>query len=150
MVARSLEQRNAVDLASNCSLGDLLEIAGATLPEDSLRQLSIERLGSRLPALASPGAAYAAEPQYWRSLKHEFHLLVCTDDKKYAALRKQLEGFGKHADKAVVAAIATAMASVVGVLASVLASFVAILLIAFLKLGKEAFCAVDTLDLKAA
>jgi len=139
-----------VNLASNCSPESLLEIAAAALPEDDLRQLSIERLGNRLPALVGPGAAHLTEPQYWSSLKLEFRLLVCTDDKKYAALRKQLEGFGKHADKAVVAAIATTMASVVGAFASVLASFVAILLIAFLKLGKEAFCGAETLDLKAA
>jgi len=80
-------------------------------------------------------------------LKEEFRKLLCTSDKKYLSLRKKLSTNSNKAYTTVVSAIAAAMASQFGVVAGVLMPFCALVLVAILKLGKEAFCANAQLDI---
>jgi hypothetical protein len=148
MVARRQQGEVDVDLSGTLSEGGLLAIAAQNLPESDLRSLSVERLGHRLPTIADPGGMHLADAPYWASLKREFRTLFCTDDPRYASLRSELQAAAKNADKAVVAAIAAAVASFVGLAASALASFVAILLLAMLKLGTEGFCGMQALEIK--
>jgi hypothetical protein len=102
----------------------------------------IDELGTQLLPRAIDGdAMYAFWPDYWEKLKHEFRVLVCTADKRYADLRKKLAASADKAQTAVVSAIAAAMAAQFGVVAGVLVPFVALCLIVLARTGREAFCA---------
>ncbi|SAL04042.1 hypothetical protein AWB81_06570 [Caballeronia arationis] len=85
---------------------------------------------------------------YWDQLKSEFRLLLCTKDKKYQALRRDLAKTSSKSQLAVVSAISAAVGASIGVVAGALVPVCAICLIAVLKLGQEAFCQVKSLDVK--
>jgi hypothetical protein len=84
----------------------------------------------------------------WERLKHEFHLLICTNDKKYRTLRKKINASEHNSEIAVVGMISAAVAAQVGPLAGALIPFCAICLTAVVKLGKEAFCREERLDIR--
>lgn len=103
---------------------------------------SIDTIGNAtLPRAIDGPVMYAFWPDYWEQLKREFKILLCTADKKYARLRKELNAAAKKSQTAVVSMIAAAMASTFGVVAGVLVPFCALCLVAVAKLGREAFCA---------
>jgi hypothetical protein len=74
-------------------------------------------------------------------MKDEFKLLICTDDARYADLRKKIESSGDKSQTAIVAMIAAGVAAYVGVAAGVLVPFCALLLLASVRVGKNAYCA---------
>lgn len=79
--------------------------------------------------------------EYWQRLKHEMHLLICTDDPKYASMR---QGFGKESN--VTSAVALSMLSSavsahLGIEAGLATPLVALTLLALLRTNKEAWCA---------
>lgn len=84
------------------------------------------------------------EKGFWPKLKIEFRILVCTDDKKYDSLRRQLKASSGKSQTVIVSAIAAAMAVHVGVIAGVLVPFCALCLFGILKLGQSAFCSDGT------
>jgi hypothetical protein len=129
---------------SELSQDHLLEIVqgDGVLRHFDLATQSIDRIGNRALPLAIDGAvSYGIWPDYWEKLKREFRLLLCTKDKKYNMLRKELGSASKKSQTAIVSTIAVAMASQFGVVAGVLVPFCALCLIALSRLGKEAFCA---------
>jgi hypothetical protein len=66
------------------------------------------------------------EKGFWSKLKIEFRILVCTDDKKYSSLRRQMKASSGKSQTVIVSAIAAAMAAHVGVIAGVLVPFCAL------------------------
>jgi hypothetical protein len=107
---------------------------------------SIDTIGNAtLPRAIDGPVMYAMWPDYWERLKCEFKILLCTNDKKYAHLRKELGVAAKKSQTAIVSMIAAAMASAFGVVAGVLVPFCALCLVAVAKLGREAFCTVNQL-----
>lgn len=112
---------------------------------DDLKSYSVESLGAWLPSIADRriGIAHAVPPDappYWSRLKNEFRILLCTKDKRYADLRKKLEANARKSQLALVSIVAAAMGHYVGVAAGILVPFCALCLIAFLRMGREAFC----------
>jgi hypothetical protein len=102
---------------------------------------SIDELGTELLPRAIDGdAMYAFWPDYWEKLKHEFKLLICTVDERYADLRATLAASASKTQTGVVSSIAAAMAAQFGVVAGLLVPFVALCLIVLARVGKEAFC----------
>jgi hypothetical protein len=81
---------------------------------------TLEELGRLLAIRADPDAIYATPPEYWRQLKQEFRLFLCTKDKKYATLRRELGEKGKRSQTFVISALSAAMAHSLGVAAGVL------------------------------
>lgn len=79
--------------------------------------------------------------KYWLLVKHEFHLFLCTNDRKYGKLRRKLRSYGKKSEAMVISLIAAAIGSSIGVMAGVIAGFCAVCLYGVVKMGKEAFCA---------
>ena len=120
----------------------------ARFTPEILATTTIEWLGNRLlpETIDGRGTAYASWPKYWVQLKNEFRILICTSDRKYYSLRKQLSAAGQKSHATIVSSIAAVMASQFGVVAGVLVPFCALLLLAMLKLGKEAFCVSAHLD----
>jgi hypothetical protein len=111
-------------------------------------QFDMDRLGeqvARMIEMRSGGmvrkGVILMKASLWRRVRHEMNLLLCTKDKKYAPLRKQLSKESGSTHIAVVGIIAAAVSSELGVVPGMLVPLVALLLAAVLKLSKEAYCA---------
>ena len=72
------------------------------------------------------------QPNYWKRVKNELHLLVCTDDKKYATLRKHIGKEGRTTQVAIVSSISAAIGAIIGTSAAVIGPFVTLGLMALL------------------
>jgi hypothetical protein len=104
--------------------------------------MSIDQVGTTyLPQAIDGPRSYFSWPDYWERLKSEFCLLVCTKHRKYAALRRRLAATASTSQTAVVSTISVAMAAQFGTTFGVLVPFIAMCLIAFVRIGQEAFCA---------
>jgi hypothetical protein len=114
---------------------------------DEMRELTIEELGQYMPEFVDGPMLYATKPKYWSALKREFRRLVCTNDKRYSTLKARLNAAGSKSQLTLVSTIAVAVSAHVGVAAGVLVPFCSLCLIALVKLGKEAFCDIQQLDL---
>lgn len=79
--------------------------------------------------------------KYWAMVKDEIRLLVCTRDKKYTVLRKQIREAIKHSQAPVVAMISATLASSMGVAVGVISGLVAVAIFAIVKIGTNAYCA---------
>lgn len=101
---------------------------------------SFEEIGNMLPQFADPDLLFAMPPPYWQRLKTEFHCLICTKDKKYEPLRKQLRSTTKRSQTLIVSSLSVAMAHAVGVAAGVLTPFCALCLLALATTGRSAYC----------
>jgi hypothetical protein len=66
--------------------------------------------------------------------------LLCTNDKKYAAVRRQIAKEGNAAQKLLIGVIAGAIGATLGIVAGALVPVVAVALLAAVKVGKEAYC----------
>jgi hypothetical protein len=86
--------------------------------------------------------------KYWYAVKKEISILVCTDDKKYKSLRTQLNTLGTKSQTAVVSMIAAAMAAYIGAIAGLLVPMCALVLLAMMRVGKNAFCAQKELNMR--
>jgi hypothetical protein len=100
--------------------------------------------GGRLPPQMSiqgiPPEDSRPEKKYWDYVRTEMRLFLCTDDKKYKSLWKQIDDMQKKSTTAIVGVIAAFLGSSLGAPATILAGFVAVCLYAVLKVGKEAYC----------
>jgi hypothetical protein len=81
--------------------------------------------------------------RFWLLVKKELHLLICTNHKKYASLRRSLSPWtGQKSQLAYVSAIASGLAPHVGVLTStILTPLSAICILATIHVGREVLCA---------
>jgi hypothetical protein len=109
--------------------------------------MSIDDLGAELTlGIRNSERGFGFEDQLWSQLKSEFRLLICDTGTKYADIRKQAGDLGRHGQTAIVALLAGALGSAIGVSAAAIAPAVALLVLAAVKIGREAFC--KTLDLR--
>jgi hypothetical protein len=67
--------------------------------------------------------------------------LVCTDNKRYATLRKSLGKESKTTQLAIVSTISTATTPYIGITAASAIPFVTLWLMALLQVGANAWCA---------
>jgi len=84
--------------------------------------------------------------KYWPKFKEEMRLLICTDDKKYAAVRRQLLTGGKKSQAVILSTISAALAPHIGVIAGVAVPLSGITLYAIAVAGKHALCRGESLD----
>jgi hypothetical protein len=110
-------------------------------------EFTIEEVGKQINR-GEFGFQYFNDPMYWVAFKKEFHILLCSKDKKYQKLRSNLAKSNEKGLLAVVWEISDAIAGSLGVVAGELVPICAICLIAVLKLGKETFCHAKTLDVR--
>ncbi len=77
----------------------------------------------------------------WARFKSQFHLLICTNDRRHSKLRKQMEKTGSQLQIAVTAAIGASIGPRIGVPATaVLVPLGAICLLILAGVGKQVFC----------
>ena len=88
----------------------------------------------------SAGARPPPSPNYWGRVRDEIHKLVCTNDLRYASLRRQLGAHSGKTQTAIVGVISAYVATVLGLAIGAVVPLVAVCLIALLRLGKNAFC----------
>lgn len=96
------------------------------------------QMSSRPPTVASED--HRPEKKYWEFVKAEMHAFLCTDDKKYKSLWKEIKASRTGATSAVVGIISAFLAQSIGAVATVLSGFVAVCLFAAMKIGTEAYC----------
>ncbi|MBF6058005.1 hypothetical protein [Thiomicrorhabdus heinhorstiae] len=83
--------------------------------------------------------------KYWEAVKQEIAILICTDHKKYRELKKSLNAAKNKGTNALVAIVAAGIASQFGIAAGAIAGFCAIAINSVIKIGKEAYCSLQTL-----
>lgn len=127
---------------------DLLEIVDESprFRTWDLTRISIDDAGDYFMSRGGAGAREEPRLPYWEQLKDEFRILICTREKKYESLRKELGSTQKKSQTVVVSVIAATMADQFGVAVGVITPFCALCLVAIVRLGKEAFCASKSLQ----
>ncbi|UVO34494.1 hypothetical protein KUL72_23745 [Bradyrhizobium arachidis] len=90
---------------------------------------------------SASSAVRVVRPNYWKRVKNELHVLICTNDARYAALRKHLGKESKTTQVALVSSIAATIGAYIGVAAAIVGPFVTLGLMALLQVGKNAWCA---------
>jgi hypothetical protein len=79
--------------------------------------------------------------KYWERVQRELHLLICTNDSKYESLRRAISKHGSLTQTTIVSNISSAIAVSLGYTLAAITPLVAIGLIAFLRVGANAWCA---------
>jgi len=113
-------------------------------PDNLARLITIEPLkmsrGGRVTVRAAKAARKSRRRQnYWTRVKKEIHILICTNDRKYATLRRQFTK-GKS-QTALVTIICGGIAEYIGGSPAVIMPLVAVALLSFLEVGISAYCA---------
>lgn len=72
---------------------------------------------------------------------NELHVLICTNNKRYAKLRKLFGKESRMAQTAMVSTISASIGAYIGAASAVIVPFVALGLLAFLSVSKNAWCA---------
>ena len=83
---------------------------------------------------------------YWRAFLNEFKIFLCTNDKKYASLRRELALVEGKSQAALVSVIAASIGASIGAIATVIAPLVKLSLIVVIRVSKEAFCRMQEID----
>jgi hypothetical protein len=126
---------------------DLTSRANIRISAEELREKSVDDIGYMMSSfIHGISPSIRPQPEYWTRLKNEIHELICTDSKRYAALRRKLNKKGANAQTAIVATISAGIASHLGFAAGALVPFCALCLLAIAKVGQRAFCQERDLD----
>ena len=78
-------------------------------------------------------------PTYLARVKKEFHILICTNDKRYASLRRSFSK--KESQTVIVATLVGGIADYLGISAATVTPIVALSLLTFLQVGVNVYCA---------
>jgi hypothetical protein len=139
--------RGAMDWAEQIDDAELEALLARSVSYSLSQFATIDDLGQELAIEAHPDEqGFGFSGKLWNTLKREFRALLCQADPKYTDLRKQLNSLASQSTTGLVAAISGALGASIGDAAAVISPMVALLLLAAIRLGKEAFCATVTLD----
>lgn len=141
----NLNESNLIEIVNGQIINNPFAIS--TLESKQWNIQTIDEIGNLMPVVIHESSDFFEWPQYWKSLKKEFKMLVCGKDQKYDILRAELNKKSKKAETLIVSIISAAFASTLGLSAGLIAPFCALCLIALLKLGREAFCSMEYLDI---
>lgn len=76
----------------------------------------------------------------WEQTKKEFRVLLCTDEPRYAAVRKKADEVTPGYTTALIAAISAALGATIGITAAAVTPLIGLLLLALSRVGKNAIC----------
>jgi hypothetical protein len=129
-----------MDIERWVSEDQLIDIIGASRFA-SWEESTIEHLGERISkSLGPPDRHEPGSAKHWYAVKHEIRLLVCTSDKRYDDLRKQIENVGTKSSTTVISLITASLTVHIGILAGILVPLTALALLMVARVGKNAFC----------
>jgi hypothetical protein len=117
------------------TLVDLVQ--GGTAPQDAI---ALWLGGSREGRISPMGGASGERPRYTELFYKEMHLLLCTTDSKYKALREQFPKINKGTIATASSVIATTLAPSLGMATALVTPAVVLLFIALGRVGHEAWC----------
>jgi len=107
-------------------------------PDDLARFITIEPLkmsrGGRVT-----GRKSQRRQNYWTRVKKEIHILICTNDKKYAGLRRRITS--RKSQTYIVFTLSAGIAHYMDVAAGMITPFVATALLGFIEVNIKAYCA---------
>jgi hypothetical protein len=155
-ISQHLSEEGLVSIAENYFTAQLdIARSGISYAEkppsarDIFEQSSIEEIGRLAGTFESDERLghHAALP-YWTRLKQEFVIFLCTEDKKYADLRRKIDSAGTKSQTTIVSMIAAAVAINVGLAAGALVPFCALLMLGMVRIGKNAFCGGASLNVQ--
>jgi hypothetical protein len=101
---------------------------------------------SRVPIIAMDGMpegppSIPIPPQsFLRQVQHEVRLFICTNDQRYADVKRNIATQARKSQLLLISAISGAVGGRLGTEAGILTPLVALYLLAALKIGKEAYC----------
>ena len=103
---------------------------------------SAQGFGIQNSARKPPAGMFPPKPprDFWAEIKKEFYQLLCTNDRKYAKLRTQLNKKSTTATTVILSSISVEVAVHLGVTAGMLTPLIALMLYAILKLGLNSWC----------
>jgi hypothetical protein len=124
---------------------DVFEADVSVVLKNSLTVAGLEEIaGPRMGSMGEADEELEKKERETHRLLHvvgrEMHLLICTMDRKYDKLRRELVGQTGQTQLMIVTAIAAAVGAALGAIAAAVVPLVATLLKALLVIGKSAFC----------
>jgi hypothetical protein len=108
------------------------------LDATTITELDVQ--GAQLNKIHKPGGLSLTPRDYWNSVKQEFWLLACTNNRKYASHRKTIPENAKKSQATAISTISVTLGATLGIVPGLLTPFVAMLIKFCLKVGLEAFC----------
>jgi len=107
----------------------------------SVYEVHAYRCGILSPSISSDRLMAVIAPRnLWKEFKDEFHLFLCTNDRKYSKLRKDLQSKGSKTTTVVVSLISASLAQHFGTSAGLIVPFCALCLYTVFKVGVNAYC----------
>jgi hypothetical protein len=85
---------------------------------------------------------------YWAEVKKEIYLLICTKDRKYAAIRTHFKKKSNASTTAIVGMLSATVATQIGAAAGIVTPLVALLLYGLLKVGVNSWCNLQEKELR--
>jgi hypothetical protein len=107
-----------------------------------IEQKQRQKAGGKRMAAAKPKVGYPRRKPsgYWKRVRKEMNILLCTNDVKYKTIRSQLLKQGTATQTFIVSQISLAVGASLGTAAGAIVPLVAICLLGLLQVGKEAYC----------
>jgi hypothetical protein len=138
-VRRYLARDLPLELSQQLDLSDIKGSANRVAQSvDQVRPLNMAR-GGRVVARHSD-TSESERTAFTTRVRHELYLLLCTKDTSYRELRSRITKRGSLAQSAIINLIAAAVAAQLGVTIGFAAGLVALFLLAFIQMGKNAWC----------
>jgi len=116
----------------------LESLIGGTVPTSA----DLDELGYEIAASRRTGNS-AGFQDLWEKVKSEFRILLCTEDAKYADLRKHASELTGNYTATLVTAVSTAIAVTLSTTAALLTPLVSLLILAVARVGKNAICSLQ-------
>lgn len=113
----------------------LESLIGGSVPKST----DLDELGYEIASSRRYGNS-AGFQDLWEKVKAEFRILLCTEDAKYADLRKQASELTGNYTATLVAVVSTAIAVTLSTTAALLTPLVSLLILAVARVGKNAIC----------
>ena len=108
-------------------------------PDALARFITIEPIKMSRGGRVTVGKKSRRRQSYWARVKKEIHIFLCTNDKKYAGLRRQISGM--KSQTVIVGALSVGIADYIGVVPGMIIPFVAIGLRGFIEMNINVYCA---------
>jgi hypothetical protein len=133
----------AITEAQGEAIDAALDALRSPADRSSFGAVELLQAGFQFDPDVGPSRAFggpAAARVYWSQVCREFRKLVCTKDRKYAAVRRKVDSAGDSAATLIVGTVSAAVAGELGTTPGLLTPFCMLCLLCLAKVGKEAFC----------
>jgi hypothetical protein len=139
-VSPELVRLLSIDEAARSLQRGLLYPGSTSKTAKKAKKVKAAKKSKKARKVRSTGA-HQVQPNYWKRVKHELHILICTNDRRYETLRRYIGKESKTTQVALVSTISAGIGAYLGMTATVIGPFVTLGLMALLQVGTNAWCA---------